>query len=286
MQPIKNGPISLLFWLSLWLISAPAQATDVRVCQAEPGRYSYRMDLARLLLARTANSGEVSRLLPHSPGPDPTQQRCVALLREQAVDLVYLPPSDALLNEFAAIKIDLHKGMLGYRLLLINKKDAALFARVKTLDDLRQLTAGFGQQWADFPMFERNRLPVVGVAQPNTLLQMLERERFHYFHRGLHEAWVELEQNPQLAKLMVEAHLALAYPFPVYFMFNPKNQALKQRFERGFELIQADGSFDALFMHEFGALARRARLPSRTLIAIDFPIPANLPAVDSRLWLK
>ncbi|MCV2369097.1 hypothetical protein [Roseateles oligotrophus] len=285
MRSLKNCRIFVLLLAPL-LLSLPVRAIDIRVCQAEQSRYSYRMELARLLLARTAQADEVVQLRPYASGPDPTQQRCLALLREQRVDLVYLPPSNALLDEFASIKIDLHKGMLGYRLLLINKKDEGLFAKVQTLADLRQLTAGFGQQWSDFSMFELNQLPVVGVAQTDNLLSMLDRGRFHYFHRGLHEAWAELERNPQLHNLMVEPHLALAYPFPVYFMFNAKDQALKQRFERGFAMVMADGSFDALFMREFGGLARQAQLRSRTIIEINYPVPDKLPKVDSRLWLK
>lgn len=264
---------------------APAHAVELKVCQADRARYGYRMELARLILARTAAPGETVTIRPYER-TDPAQQRCVQLLRDRAVDLVYLPPTQELLARFDAIRIDLHQGMLGYRLLLINRKDADAFAAVKTLDDLRRFTGGFGQQWADFPLFARNRLPVVTAAQSANLLAMLDSGRFHYFHRGLHEAWAELAQYPQFGDLMVEPHLALRYRFPVYFMFNRADAQLRERFERGFAQILADGSFRKLFLAEFGAIAYNAQLKDRTIIDIDYPLPPGLPPVDTKLWLE
>lgn len=262
-----------------------AEPQVLTLCQADPQRYAYRMALTRLLLARTAAPGERTELRPYAPGPDPTQERCLGLLRQGLVDLVYLPPQAELLREFSAIPFDLHQGMLGYRLLLIHKKDQARFAAVHDLAGLRQLTGGFGRQWADFALFERNQLPVVGVAQGQSLLAMLQSGRFQYFHRGLHEAWAELEANPQLDQLMVEPHLALHYRFPVYYLFRKDRAALRQRMERGLALIQADGSFAALFRQHFQAIARRAQLGNRTILEIDAPLPPGLPPEDSRLWL-
>ncbi|MCV2363433.1 transporter substrate-binding domain-containing protein [Paucibacter sp. DJ1R-11] len=276
----------LLCWVGLLLLPRPAQAAELRICQADPQRYAYRMALTRLILERTERPGERSQLRAYADGPDPTQERCLGLLRQGQVDLAYLPPSEELLREFSSIKIDLHKGMLGYRLLLIHKKDRALFEQVNSLADLRQLTGGFGRQWADFGMFERNGLPVVGVAQGSALLPMLQSGRFHYFHRGLHEAWAELEANPEIKQLMVEPRIALHYPFPVYYMFRADKLALRQRFEKGLERIQADGSFDQLFLQHFQTIARRARLDSRTVIEIEQPLPQGLPPVDTQLWRK
>lgn len=266
-------------------LAAPARAVELKVCQADRARYGYRIELAKLILARTAAPGETVTIRPFERN-DPAQQRCVQLLRDRVVDLVYLPPTQELLARFDAIRIDLHQGMLGYRLLLINRKDAEAFAQVQSLADLRRFTGGFGRQWADFPLFARNGLPVVTAAQSANLLAMLDTGRFHYFHRGLHEAWAELAQHPQFGDVMVEPHLALRYRFPVYFMFNRSDTALRERFERGFAQILADGSFRTLFLAEFGAIVYNAQLKQRTIIDIDFPLPPGLPPVDTKLWLE
>lgn len=278
--------IRLLLVLLGGLFSATACAdSGLRVCQHEPEKYAYRIELSQLILDRTAERYGPRQILP-GDGPDPSQDRCLALLAKGLVDLAYVPPTEQRQRDFLTLPFDLHNGMLGFRVLLIHRADAARFAAVKNLDDLRQLLGGFGSQWGDFALFARNRLPVIGVVNPDNLLPMLDKRRFAYYHRGLHEAWKELaahaEQYPQL---MVEPHLALVYDLPVFFTFNRDDPQLAQRFAEGLALIRADGSFGALFQRHFGQLAERAQLQQRTIIPLDYPASPGLPPRDTSLWL-
>lgn len=279
--------IGLLLVLLGGLISTTAFAdSGLRVCQHEIEKYAYRIELSQLILDRTAERYGTRQILP-GEGPDPSQERCLALLAKGLVDLAYVPPTGARQRDFLTLPFDLHNGMLGFRVLLIHRADAARFAKVNNLDDLRLLLGGFGSQWGDFALFARNRLPVVGVVNPDNLLPMLDKRRFAYYHRGLHEAWKELaahaEQYPQL---MVEPHLALVYDLPVFFTFNRDDPQLRQRFAEGLALIRADGSFSALFQRHFGQLAERAQLQQRTIIHLDYPTSPGLPPRDTSLWLS
>lgn len=282
--------MSFQWWsalLSLYLCAlASASAGEVRVCQQDPSKYAYRIELANLILARTDERYGERRIVSHVHA-DPAQDRCLALLADGLVDLAYVPPSTARLRDFAVIPFDIHSGMLGYRLLLINRADAPRFAKVDSLDDLRRFTGGFGSQWSDFPLFARNRLPVVGVAQADNLLAMLNNRRFDYYHRGLHEAWQEVAAHrDDYPLLMVEPHLALAYSQPVYFTFNRADTPLKQRFEEGLAQIRRDGSYRQLFLRHFGELVRRSRLSERRVIRLQSEVPEGLPEADSGFWLQ
>lgn len=258
----------------------------LRICQHEPEKYAYRIELSNLILARTAERYGPRRILP-SASPDPSQDRCLVMLRDGQVDLAFMPPTEERLRDFKMLPVDLHNGMLGYRVLLIHRTDAARFAKVNSLDDLRKLRGGFGSQWSDFALFARNRLPVIGMVNPDNLLPMLNKHRFAYYHRGLHEAWKELESHAQqYPQLLVEPHLALVYDLPVFLTFNRHATALERRFAEGLTLIKADGSFRTLFLRHFGNLVQQAQLDKRTLIPIDYPTPAGLPARDTSLWLE
>lgn len=272
-------------WLLTGLLCCGGlQAAELRVCQHDAGRYAYRLELTQLILERTAATHGELRIAP-AAGVDPPQERCLAQLRSGMVDLAYIPPNAERLRDLSMIPFDLHAGMLGYRLLLIHRADAPRFAQVKTLDDLRQLRGGFGSQWSDFPLFALNRLPVVGSSHPENLLAMLAERRFDYYHRALSEAWQEVGDHPERhPELMIESDLALFYPLPVYFAFNRAEPGLKQRFAEGLVLIQADGSFHALFQRHFGEQVRRSRLNQRRLIILQSDLPADLPAADSRFW--
>ncbi|MGB1238062.1 MAG: hypothetical protein ACPG4U_07610 [Pseudomonadales bacterium] len=266
------------------LISVQLFAHHPRTCQSG-ANVAYRVELANLLLTLTAEPGQVHLLKPISE-KDPSQARCITLLERGKVDLIFLGATAQLLSKFRAVKRDIHRGMLGYRVLLIRREDAARFAQVKSLQQLRGFTGGFGSQWGDFRVFALNRLPVVGTAVPSSLISMLQGRRFDYFHRGLHEAWRELERfDPQGETLMIAPNLALVYDYPVYFMVAKGNQALAKRLERGFEIAQRSGQLDALFRHHYGYLAERANLSERTLIPIDYPTPVGLPTTNRDFWL-
>lgn len=267
---------AILFTCSAW-------SKDVRVCQSEKAKYKYRIELANLILSKTSEKYGPSKVVSMFT-KDPTQNRCINLIMNEIVDLVYLPPTKKRLQMFDVILIDIHCGMLGYRVFLINKKDKNKFAQVKTIDDLRKFKGGFGNHWGDFKIFGLNDLPVVGAATHYTLLKMLINNRFDYFHRGLHEAWSEVKANPMLP-IMVEEKVALVYDFPVYYFFNKNNQALKKRFEEGFDIIKKDGSFKKLFQSKFGDYAQKSNLSNRTIIKIEYPMPEGLPPIDTSLWL-
>ncbi|GAA3935187.1 hypothetical protein [Litoribacillus peritrichatus] len=249
--------------------------TPVRVCQVEKAKYLFRIDLANLILAKTAPVYGDARVTPFRKETSTvSQDRCVVLLKQQQVDLLYLPPKDNLLESFDYIPFDIHAGMLGYRVFIIRENDQRRFDQVESLDDLRRFVGGFGSQWGDFKVFGLNDLPVIGAANTSVLLNMLNHERFDYFHRGLHEAWAEVEaNNSKLPNLSVETGLTLRYPFQVYYWFNPSNTELKQRFETGLLLVLQDGSYHALFKEYFQKTVKRARLAERKTINIKYPLP-------------
>jgi len=273
--------------ISILMIAATCTwAADVKVCQTEKAKYNYRIELANLILSKTASQYGPAKIIPFQK-KDPTQARCIKLLEGKMIDVVYLPATEERLRKMDAIKTDIHNGMLGYRVFLINKNDKEKFSKVKTINDLRKFKGGFGSHWGDYKSFALNKLPVIGVAYTHGLLSMLSKRRFDYFHRGLHEAWTEIDANrEQFPDLIVEESLALIYDFPVYFMFNQKNQALKKRFKEGFGIILKDGSFRQLYKEHFGHYAKKANIKNRTLIRIKHTTPKGLPEIDTNLWLN
>ncbi|WP_284381220.1 hypothetical protein [Litoribrevibacter albus] len=264
------------------VLSDMGEAGVVRVCQIEQAKYGFRIDLANLILSKTASHyGESQLIRFRKEEAGVSQNRCIELLKMKRIDLLYLPPKDALISNFDFIPFDIHAGMLGYRVFLIRETDVERFKKVKTIEDLRSFTGGFGSQWGDFKVFGLNDLPVVGAANTKVLLTMLKHDRFDYFHRGLHEAWNELQaQSDQTKGLIVEKHLALRYPFQVFYWFHKDNDYLKERFEKGLLLVLQDGSYRQLFRKHFDDIVTRANLRNRTIIDIDYPMSDEV-----RKWL-
>ena len=144
------------------------------------------------------------------------------------------------------VRISLLRNLNDYRLFLIRAEDEDKFRAVRTLDDLRHLTAGTGVNWPSTDVLRLNGLPVVTSIAYEYLFPMLAVKRFDYMPRGVHEAWSEQRVHAHEG-LVIEKTLFLHYPVPYYFFVSRSNPALAARIEHGLRLAQKDGSFDKLF---------------------------------------
>lgn len=268
----------------LWA-AAPVQAAETTLRYFPVGPiYEYRWKLLELALAHTAKADGPCRLEPYPEYA--TQNRGMLLLQSGAIDVIALGTNAERESKMLPIKIDILRGIVGYRLLVIRSADQP---RIATMDEQairRHLTFGLNSQWADLPILRDNGFTVVTSSSYENLFGMLAGGRFDAFTRGLNEARRELGQRQEkFPQLAVEPTKALYFPYPVYFWVNRDNPALARRIERGLELALADGSFRQLFESyhaaEIGMLARE----KRHVIHLSNPIlPAGTAAPDTRWW--
>jgi hypothetical protein len=148
--------------------------------------------------------------------------------------------------ELLPVRISLLKELNDYRVFLIRSGDAPRFAAVRTLDDLRKLTAGAGANWPSADVLRFNGLPVETSGGYEYLFPMLRVKRFDYMPRGVQEAWAEMDLH-QGEGLQVESSIFLHYRVPFYFFVSRSRPELAARIERGLRMAQKDGSFERLF---------------------------------------
>lgn len=202
------------------------------------------------------------------------------------LDIIWSTVSEALEKELLPIRIPIRKGILGYRIFLINKGDKEKFAAIKTLVELRKLRVGQGQDWNDVKVFQSNGFNVTTGSSYEGLFDMLVKGRFDYFSRGISEAPAEYEsRKDRLPDLFVEEKLLLYYPWPKYFFVSKNNATLADRVERGLNIMIEDGSFDALFYRYNQGTIDRANLMDRQIFKISNPLlPATAPLDRKELW--
>ena len=246
--------------------------------------YEYRWKLLELALAHTSEAPGEVRLEPFAE--DTTQNRGVLLLQSGAIDVVALGTNDERESKLRPIKIDILRGIVGFRLLVIRAADQARIAQMDGGALRRQLTFGLNSQWADLPVMEANGFSVTTSSSYENLFRMLVAGRFDAFPRGLNEARRELDERkdvyPQLA---VETTKALYFPYPIYFWVNKSNSALADKIERGLRLSLADGSFRQLFETYHAADIASIRREKRQVILLDNPIlPAGAVPPDTSWW--
>ena len=263
--------------------AATTTITSIRYFPAGP-IYEYRWKLLDLVLARTRQADETIVLVPLAG--EATQNRGIELLQTGSIDVIALGTNAEREAAMRPIKIDILRGIVGFRIFVIRAADQERIARMDERALRRQLTFGLNSQWADLPIMRANGYSVVTSTSYENLFGMLAGGRFDAFPRGLNEAARELEERRQpYPQLAVEQSKALFFPFPIYFWVNKDNSALAQRIERGLKLALADGSFRQLFESYHAAEIARLAKEKRLVIRLDNPIlPAGTPAPDTQWW--
>ena len=268
---------------SLCALPASAAETLIRYFPSGP-IYEYRWKLLDLALAHTRESGESIRIIPYAE--DTTQNRAVSLLQSGAIDVIALGTNEERESKILPVKIDILRGIVGFRVFLIRSADQA---RISQMDDVslrKQLTLGLNSQWADLAVLRANGFSVTTSSGYEALFEMLATGRFDAFPRGLNEAQRELdERRQQYPQLAVEKTRALYFPYPVYFWVRKDNQALARRIERGLNLSLADGSFRKTFEQYHAAEIATMRQEKRHVLKLASPIlPKGAPRPDTSWW--
>lgn len=250
-----------LMLFALWLLgtcilgnqvlAAPAKGPmlDIKVPPPEVSAGAHVVYFEQLLqLALHKTEEDFGPFVIHRAKQAYTSKRLLSELKrtDGAVDVIWTSNSNQRERELLPIKISILRGLNSYRVFLIRADQQSLFDRVNSLAQLRELQAGQGAQWPDTQVLEQNQLPVMAVANSNLLFEMLANKRFDYFPRGLYEVWNEQAKFARLG-LVVERHLLLHYPAPIYFFVSKQNKPLAARIKLGLERAQADGSFEQLF---------------------------------------
>lgn len=264
-----------LLILMFMLVTTVAHSTDVVVRnRTEKNTFAaYNNDVLKLALDKT--EPEYGNYVLKYSDQIILQKRGLALLESGSslVDVVWGLSTAEREKQVDPIRIPIQKGLLGYRILLVQKGDVDRFRNIRTLDELKALMAGQGHDWPDTEILRAGGLPVHGSPTYNGLLQMLESGRIDYFPRGVGEAYIELAEKTEL-NLMVEPNLMIYYPAPDYFFVNKSRPELKRRIEEGLNKALKDGSFDQLFFNHPAnkQLFENARMNERRLFKMDNPL--------------
>jgi hypothetical protein len=268
--------------LVAWAASRASAQQTLHVYPSGP-IYSFRWDLLELALAHCKGDGAV-QLAPYRE--EITQSRSVALVQSGAIDVIALGINADREASLLPIRIDILKGIIGFRVFLIRAADQGRIARMDVADLRRELTFGLERDWADLPVMVANGFAVETAVRYEDLFRMLSAGRFDAFPRGLNEANRDLEAHrlsyPDLA---LEPGKAMYFPYPVYFWVSRKNPELAQRIECGLRQALADGSFRKLFLFSFSKEISALKKSPRQVLLLPNPLmPEGTPQPDTSWW--
>lgn len=284
----RSGFAALLIAMTAaWIAPAAAQPapsdTLIRYFPSGP-IYEYRWKVLELALNRTRDSEGSFRLQAYAE--EITQNRAVQLVQANAIDVVAIGTNAEREQKMLPVRIDILRGLIGYRLLVIRTQEQERIARMDDQTLRKQLIFGLNSQWADLPIMRGNGFSVETSSSYANLFGMLAAGRFDAFPRGLNEAARELEKfKPTFPELTVEQTKALYFPYPIYFWVSQENAALARRIERGLQLALADGSLRKLFETYYATEIASFKATRRQVIYLANPIlPSGNAAPDTSWW--
>lgn len=276
----------------------PAQAHDSQPARLVFPRYFSILDTSRgfdWIVLQAAMEKTTARFGPFTLSASREPVSVPRMLQELgrpdgAINIIARATQRDLETQFQPIRIPIDRGLMGMRLLLVRKADLPRFAAVRTLEDLRHLSAGQGKGWVDTAVLSAAGISVVESPRPGSLFGMLEAGRFDFFPRAVDEAPREYDAiSKSHTDIVIEPTLMLRYPLPRYFFVrrDAEGDRLAERIRAGMEMMVKDGTLAALFHQHKGPLVERARIGKRRIIELQNPaLPPETPLQRSELWFR
>lgn len=241
----------------------------VPVLSESPRLHLFFHELLESAIRETGHSVElVARELP--------QMRAKAELEAGRLSLYWMLETEQRNQKHIPIHVGLTNNLIGKRILLIRKKDQALFDSVKSLQDFRALglVGGMGTDWYDARVWKANDLKYKEHSGDwRAIFRMIPLGRsYDYFSRGLTEIREEAVRYTDLA---IEQTLVLEYQRDFKFYLSRQgpnagqqhvallNQAMKQ--------ARASGLIDRLVKKHWADDFEALRYHARKKIMLNSP---------------
>ena len=220
--------------------------------------------------------------------PMSAQREIDEVISGRLINVIASEPGHAELDSAAIpVPIPIDRGLLGYRVGLINQGEQAKLDTIHDLQGLRTLSVGQGQDWGDVPVFRLAGVPLVTASRYDLLFAMLADHRFDIFPRGVVEITHELKAfQARFPDMRIDTHLLIRYPYAQFFYVSKTDPLLAKRLGDGLEAMLKDGSFEALFREHFAQGIADLHLERRVVIDLKNPLlPAWVPLDRKELWL-
>ena len=178
-----------------WTITYPRPIDD------SDARAQYPIALLKLTLDKTGVNYELrpsDRILLTS--------KAMRQLREnREVNVVWSMTDNQREKELAPIRIPIAKGLIGFRVFVVNEDKKSKFDDVLSLTDMRKLVPIQGEEWPDTKILQANGFNVFTVPEFRKAYEMIKQGKGDFFPRSVMEVSAELEEELLLSRLNIRS---------------------------------------------------------------------------------
>lgn len=171
--------------------------------------------------------------------------------------------------ELSFVYVPVDRGLLGFRVCLINKKTLNL-KQVRTFNDLnrKNIRFGLGTDWPDVPIFQKFGANLVLSEEYSALFGMLSDNQFECLSRSLNEIDKELIEHSE-KNFSVEKDLLFVYSLANFMATNKADLKLNERLKYGIDKAIENNSFYSLFDEYFNNKFIQYNIYQRRLLFLD-----------------
>lgn len=232
-------------------------------------RHAYKFELiARILDVTRAEYGSYSFA---RFSEEPSAKRQALLISEgKILNLLWASPGTVIAKaDVITIPVDILRGLLGYRVCLINP---ANFPDTEKLQSLKQLHIAQGLNWADIEIYKFNDLTPKQAPTFEALFDMLAAKRYECLPLGSDEVmYTWRDKKTKFPFLAVEPNILIYYDYPIYLHVSKKSPELAERVKLGLKKLQHNGEFDRLFRKHHAADIEQLNLRQRKVFCLKSP---------------
>lgn len=252
-------------------------------------RYIYQWEILRTALETTIPTHGPYVMTPSKVMTE-LRQAQELMSNTGQLSVVYLDVKPGFPEKLFVVPIPVERNLTGYRVFLIRSELQEKLAGVRTVEELKRYTFGFGLGWSDVDIMKANGFKVTTGSTYEGLFQMLALGRFDIFSRSVAEIGGELAVRGSLIpSVSLEKTLCLALPMPMFFWFSktPEGARLAARAEAGMRKMMADGTYERIFQFHFRERLAALDLPTRRVLHLDNPfIPSESVFNDRSFWFQ
>lgn len=248
-------------------------------------RSQYYAKLLELALEKTVDTHGPYKMVPADRALN-QRDALKAMMQNEGLDIVHTMTDKTRERVLLPVRVPLVKGLIGVRMLLINKEEEQRFQGVSSIEDLSNYTFGQGYDWPDTEILRYNDLNVETSQEYQALFTMLDNGVIDAFPRAVFEVYNEIIQHKKMGLTTAEGFY-IYYPSALYFFVRKDVQGgkLQKRVQAGLLEAIDDGSFDKLFNAQMMEYLKRADLNSRVGIKLKNPLlPEDTPVDNNNLW--
>lgn len=218
----------------------------------------------------------------------PTDRLLTEVVKGDLVNVAITVTRPAWEASTLAVKIPIRRGILSYRLLLINQQNKNKFNAIHDVEQLKETWACLGRFWSTTQAMEALQFKTIQVKWDKDVITMLDKNRCDFMPRGIHEIFAELKRyEGHLLNLTIEDKLALYIPAVFYVFVSPKSPKLHERFQLGLERMVQQGILQKMVEQNYRAYLDLADLKNRKIFYLGNPtLPEDTPFDRKELWLR